>query len=474
MVLDLETTGGSAGHDSSPSRGREGAGRRADRGARHLVDRARTCRRARRPHRDHHGARAGAPPLPAVLPSLLEFLTGSVLVAHNSPFDAGSCVPRAPVTGGLAPPAGPLHRPAGPRRPHHGRGTERPARRAGPTLRHRHPAHPPGAGRRPRDRRGAAPLLERRQPRGAEPRGAARPGPRPGGAAAHPGPNARSGGWPSACRPRPGSTSSAAPATRSSTSAPAATCGAGCAATSPPVSAGGASRHGSLAERVDAVVCAHSLEAAVRELRLITAHKPRYNRRSRHPTGLVGGAHQGGVPPAVGRHHRRGTAPGAVRSHRGGGRGPSTRSRRGAVAAVHHRIAASGARAARACSRAGPVRRAVCRAGRAGRVRPGRRHACRGWWTANDDTRAARPHRRGGGAGRPGALRGGRPPPGRAGRAHPRRWERAQRLAALACAAGAGGAPARTARGGWEVAVPALRPARRGRRRPPRGGLRCR
>jgi DNA polymerase-3 subunit epsilon len=38
-----------------------------------------------------------------------------------------------------------------------------------------------------------------------------------------------------------------------------------------------------LAERVDAVVCAHALEAAVRELRLIAAHRPRYNRRSRHP-----------------------------------------------------------------------------------------------------------------------------------------------------------------------------------------------
>ena len=38
-----------------------------------------------------------------------------------------------------------------------------------------------------------------------------------------------------------------------------------------------------LAERVEAVVCAHALEAAVRELRLIAAHRPRYNRRSRQP-----------------------------------------------------------------------------------------------------------------------------------------------------------------------------------------------
>ena len=38
-----------------------------------------------------------------------------------------------------------------------------------------------------------------------------------------------------------------------------------------------------LAERVDAVVCATGLEAEVRELRLIAEHKPRYNRRSRFP-----------------------------------------------------------------------------------------------------------------------------------------------------------------------------------------------
>jgi DNA polymerase-3 subunit epsilon len=38
-----------------------------------------------------------------------------------------------------------------------------------------------------------------------------------------------------------------------------------------------------LSQRVDAVPCAHDLEAAVRELRLIAEHKPRYNRRSRFP-----------------------------------------------------------------------------------------------------------------------------------------------------------------------------------------------
>jgi len=42
-----------------------------------------------------------------------------------------------------------------------------------------------------------------------------------------------------------------------------------------------------LAERVDAVVCAHALEAEVRELRLIAEHKPRYNRRSKFPERAI-------------------------------------------------------------------------------------------------------------------------------------------------------------------------------------------
>jgi len=39
-----------------------------------------------------------------------------------------------------------------------------------------------------------------------------------------------------------------------------------------------------LAERVDTVVCATPLEAEVRELRLIAEHRPRYNRRSKFPS----------------------------------------------------------------------------------------------------------------------------------------------------------------------------------------------
>jgi len=42
-----------------------------------------------------------------------------------------------------------------------------------------------------------------------------------------------------------------------------------------------------IAERVDAVPCAHTLEAEVRELRLIAEHKPRYNRRSRFPERAI-------------------------------------------------------------------------------------------------------------------------------------------------------------------------------------------
>jgi DNA polymerase-3 subunit epsilon len=41
------------------------------------------------------------------------------------------------------------------------------------------------------------------------------------------------------------------------------------------------------AERVEAVVCAHPLEAEVRELRIIAAHKPPYNRRSKFPERVV-------------------------------------------------------------------------------------------------------------------------------------------------------------------------------------------
>jgi len=38
-----------------------------------------------------------------------------------------------------------------------------------------------------------------------------------------------------------------------------------------------------LAERVDGIECSHALEAQIRELRLLAAHRPSYNRRSKNP-----------------------------------------------------------------------------------------------------------------------------------------------------------------------------------------------
>ena len=55
-----------------------------------------------------------------------------------------------------------------------------------------------------------------------------------------------------------------------------------------------------IAESVTPVVCATTLEAEVRELRLIAEHKPRYNRRSRHPErALWVKLTVEAVPPAV-------------------------------------------------------------------------------------------------------------------------------------------------------------------------------
>jgi DNA polymerase-3 subunit epsilon len=42
-----------------------------------------------------------------------------------------------------------------------------------------------------------------------------------------------------------------------------------------------------IAERVDAIECAHALEASVRELRLIAEHRPRYNRKSKFPERVM-------------------------------------------------------------------------------------------------------------------------------------------------------------------------------------------
>ncbi|GAA1282100.1 DEDD exonuclease domain-containing protein [Pseudonocardia aurantiaca] len=79
----------------------------------------------------------------------------------------------------------------------------------------------------------------------------------------------------------------------------------------------------SLAERVDTVVCAHALEASVRELQLIAAHQPRYNRRSRRPH------HTWWITPTVEAFPRLSV----VNSPREGALGPFS-SRQAAAAAV--------------------------------------------------------------------------------------------------------------------------------------------
>ena len=156
----------------------------------------------------------GAPRLAAVLPSLLEFLSGAVLVAHNAPFDAGflraACKrhgqpwPRPPVlcTARLA--RAVLTR------------DEAPSVRLGalaPLFGTATTAQPPGARRRPGHRRGAAPAARTgRQRSGVQSlpellalvqrRHAAPADARASGASAT---------WPRRCRPRRASTCSAAP-----------------------------------------------------------------------------------------------------------------------------------------------------------------------------------------------------------------------------------------------------------------------
>jgi DNA polymerase-3 subunit epsilon len=101
------------------------------------------------------------------------------------------------------------------------------------------------------------------------------------------------------------------------------------------------------AEKVDTVVCAHALEASVRELALIAAHRPPYNRRSRNPGRAYWVAPDGGgVPAAVGRRHPRGRVPWA-RSGRSGPR-PTCSTRH----STHCRCAG-----ARSASRPGTPRR---------------------------------------------------------------------------------------------------------------------
>ena len=154
------------------------------------------------------------------------------------------------------------------------------------------------------------------------------------------------------------------------------TCAAGCAATSPPASsAAGSPRWSALAQRVDAIPCAHALEAAVRELRLIAEHKPRVQPPLPVPrAGAVGAADRGAVPPAV-------RGPAGPPGHRASSsaRSPTAAAADAAVAAVHEALPAAAVHRpalARACrgtrlraGRHGPLRRAVHRRAVGRRVR---------------------------------------------------------------------------------------------------------
>ena len=129
-----------------------------------------------------------------------------------------------------------------------------------------------------------------------------------------------------------------------------------------------------LAERVDAIVCAHDLEAEVRELRMIAEHKPPYNRRSRFPER---GIWLKLTPEAYPRlsvvrsvTRRRRVLPGAVRVAEVGRAGDGGRPRRAAAAAVHRQDPgrAHGRLGLRA-GRDGPLRRAVRGPDQPGRVR---------------------------------------------------------------------------------------------------------
>ena len=198
-----------------------------------------------------------------------------------------------------------------------------------------------------------------------------------------------------------------------------------------------------LAERVDTVVCAHALEAGVRELRLIAAHRPRYNRRSRAPH------HAWWVTPTAEAFPRLSV----VATPRDGAAGPF-RSRQAAAAAVetvlgrragaflhptHPGAAARGRAPARCTSWAAAPRRAQgCRPRPNTRLRSSPCADCSAAATTRRCARLPRRHRR---PRRPRAVRDRGPPPRPARRA---------------------GAGARPRRSGWPRSPPSTSWSERG------------
>ena len=216
----------------------------------------------------------------------------------------------------------------------------------------------------------------------------------------------------------------------------------GCAATSPPAEKRARiSEMLAAAERVEAIECAHSLEAEVRELRLIAAHKPPYNRRSKYPrAGALAEADRGAVPAAVGGPAARAPDDAAylgpvLARRRAAELAAAGRLRRGAAAPVHAPALAraaprrparwpSWAAARRPASTGSPrseyARRAAApfRSAMTGDPQPAGRRAC---WPGS--RRSPRPAVRGGGGGPgpAGRAAAGRRADAAAGRADPDR-----------------------------------------------------
>ena len=239
---------------------------------------------------------APAPPLEEVLPAFLEFAQGAVWVAHNAPYDIGFLKAACAQFGYPWPKPRVLDTVALARRAL--TGDEVPNHKLARWPHLPHPdAEPPGARRRPGHRRRAARavrparqlqgLHDRRRDRvrqggHADPAPQAPPGRRPA---------RRPGGLRVPGRRRPAALRRHVPAR----SRP------GCKSYFT-----AAEKRARISEmlhvavRVEAIECAHSLEAEVRELRLIAAHKPPYNRRSKYPERVaLAEADRGGLPAAV-------------------------------------------------------------------------------------------------------------------------------------------------------------------------------
>ena len=224
----------------------------------------------------------GAPPIEEVLPSFLEFSRGAVLVAHNAPFDIGFLKAAAARTGHAWPGNQVLDTVRLARRvvtrdeaPNHKLSSLANLFHATVTPNHR--ALVGRAGHRRRAARApVAARAARRHPPGG-PRHRDRPGPAGRPPQAHAG--RRPAGLP---RRLPVPRSRRRGAVRRHVHDLAAPARAVSYFTS-------AEKRGRMIEmvrvahRVDPIPCATPLEARVRELRLIAAHSPRYNRRSRFP-----------------------------------------------------------------------------------------------------------------------------------------------------------------------------------------------